>query len=165
VTFVDDYAHLPGEVQPMVETALQGGWQRVVCVFQPHRYTRTAALWRDFADAFVGVDLLLVTNVYPANESPTPGVTGALIVEAVKARHPAMAVEYVDGRAALRRRLMAVLASGDLCLTLGAGDLTTLPDELLSGPWGPGEREPGQGADKHAADRLGPPADEEPGRS
>ena len=148
MTFVDDYAHLPGEVQPMVETAIQGGWQRVVCVFQPHRYTRTAALWRDFADAFVGADLVLVTDVYPANETPAPGVTGALIVDAVKARHPAMSVEYVDSRAALRRRLMGVLAGGDLCLTLGAGDLTTLPDELLSAPWDAREREPGVAADE-----------------
>jgi UDP-N-acetylmuramate--alanine ligase len=165
VTFVDDYAHLPGEVQPMVETALQGGWERVVCVFQPHRYTRTAALWRDFADAFVGADLVLVTDVYPANESPAPGVSGALIVEAVKARHPAMAIEYLESRPALRRRLAEVLASGDLCLTLGAGDLTTLPDELLSGPWGARVAEPGQGVDEPTADAQEPASDEGPGPS
>lgn len=140
VTFVDDYAHLPGEVQPMIETALQGGWQRVVCVFQPHRYTRTAALWREFADAFVGADLLLVTDVYRANESPMPGVDGALIAKAVKERHPTMAVEYEATRPGLRRRLTEVLAPGDLCLTLGAGDLTTLPGELLAGPGGDQEQ-------------------------
>lgn len=148
VTFVDDYAHLPGEVRPMIETALQGGWERVVCVFQPHRYTRTAALWQDFADAFVGADVLFVTDVYPANESPAPGVSGALIADVVHERHPAMVVEYVPGRPALRERLSEVLSSGDLCLTLGAGDLTTLAGELLSGPWGGprgDEAEPGAG--------------------
>jgi UDP-N-acetylmuramate--alanine ligase len=133
VTFVDDYAHLPGEVRPMLETALQGGWQRVVCVFQPHRYSRTAALWRDFADAFVGADQLFVTDVYPANERPQPGVSGALVAQAVRAAHPETPVEYVAARADLRRRVAQALRPGDLCLTLGAGDLTSLPDELLSG--------------------------------
>jgi UDP-N-acetylmuramate--alanine ligase len=158
VAFVDDYAHLPGEVQPMVETALQGGWQRVVCVFQPHRYTRTAALWRDFADAFVGVDRLLVTDVYRANESPVPGVSGALIADAVKGGHPTMHVEYLATRAELRERLALVLAPGDLCLTLGAGDLTTLPDELLSGPWGAPDDEPRRAGEEAPGDRPGPAA-------
>ena len=76
VTFVDDYAHLPSEVDAMIRAAREGGWERVVAVFQPHRYTRTAALWRDFADAFVGADALVLTDVYSAGEQPQPGVSG-----------------------------------------------------------------------------------------
>jgi UDP-N-acetylmuramate--alanine ligase len=131
VTYVDDYAHLPTEVRAMVETARLGGWSRVVCVFQPHRYSRTEALWRDFADAFVGVDELIVTGLYGAGEPAREGISGELVANAVRAAHPEAHVEYVPDRADLVARLRELLRPGDLCLTLGAGDLTTLPSELL----------------------------------
>ena len=131
VSFVDDYAHLPGEVAPTLAAARAGGWRRIVCVFQPHRYSRTATLWRDFADAFIGADILIVTDVYPAGERPRPGVSGQLIVQAVRDAHPEQHVAYVPTRAAVLTELHRTLESGDLCLTLGAGDLTSLPDELL----------------------------------
>lgn len=133
VTFVDDYAHLPGEVTAALAAAADGGWQRIVCVFQPHRYSRTAALWRDFGDAFEAADVVLVTDVYPAGEAPRDGVSGQLVADAVVARHPDAAVSYVPLRSELVARLRQVLRPGDLCLTLGAGDLTTLADELLGG--------------------------------
>jgi UDP-N-acetylmuramate--alanine ligase len=132
VSFVDDYAHLPGEVVPTLAAARAGGWRRIVCVFQPHRYSRTATLWRDFADAFDEVDVLFVTDIYPAGERPRPGVSGELVAQAVRDAHPGRQVVYVPSRAALRRELRRTLAPGDLCLTLGAGDLTSLPDELLA---------------------------------
>ena len=132
MTYVDDYAHLPGEVVAALAAARDGQWDRVVCVFQPHRYSRTAALWRDFASAFVDADLLIVTDVYPAGEVARPGVSGRLIVEAVADRHPDAPVTYVPRRAELVTRLRSQLRPGDLCLTLGAGDLTSLADELLA---------------------------------
>jgi len=132
VTFVDDYAHLPGEVAAAVAAAGDGGWQRIVCVFQPHRYSRTAALWHDFAPSFTGVDELVVTDVYAAGEATRSGVSGQLIVDAVLEHDAGAAVTYVPGRAELVSRLRALLKPGDLCLTLGAGDLTTLPDDLLT---------------------------------
>ena len=131
VTFVDSYDHLPAEVAAALTAARAGGWRRIVCAFQPHRYTRTAALWRDFADAFVDADLLAVTDVYSAGQAPIPGVTGKLIVDAVLDEHPFAEVAWLPGRDSLRSWLLARLRPGDLCLTLGAGDLTTLPDELL----------------------------------
>ena len=131
VTFVDDYAHLPSETAVAVATAVAGGWPRVVVVFQPHRFSRTAALWRDFADAFDGADLLVVTDVYPAGEDPRPGITGKLIVNAVLDRHPTARVAWLPGRRELLAYLRHTLRSGDLCLTLGAGDLTSLPDEII----------------------------------
>ncbi len=131
VSFVDDYAHLPGEVAATLAAARSGGWERIVCVFQPHRYSRTATLWRDFADAFDGADLLIVTDVYPAGERPRPGVSGLLVVQAVRDAHPAQRVVYVPTRAGLVGELRRLLEPGDLCLTLGAGDLTSVPDELL----------------------------------
>ncbi len=133
VTFVDDYAHLPTEVQAALATARGGGWRRVVAVFQPHRYTRTAALATTFAGAFAGADLLVVTDVYSAGEPPVPGVSGKLVADAVAATSD-IPVIYAPSRDELRDIVTAVLSPGDLCLTMGAGDLTTLPDDLLATP-------------------------------
>jgi UDP-N-acetylmuramate--alanine ligase len=129
-TAVDDYAHLPGEVAVIVATARTGGWRRVVAVFQPHRYTRTAALASQFAGAFDGVDLLVVTDIYSAGEPPIPGVTGRLVAEAVAEGPAAPRVQYVPRRSDLADHVAELLEPGDLLLTMGAGDLTTLPDEL-----------------------------------
>jgi UDP-N-acetylmuramate--alanine ligase len=131
VTFVDDYAHLPTEVASALAAAKAGDWRRVVCVFQPHRPSRTAALWRDFAHAFVDADLLIVTDIYLHSESPRPGISGKLIVDAVLGAHPGQRVAYLPARASLVPFLWRELRPGDLCLTLGAGDLTSLPDDLL----------------------------------
>lgn len=132
VAFVDDYAHLPGEVAAALEAAAEGEWSRVVCVFQPHRYSRTATLWADFAHAFQGADLVFVTDVYPAGEAPRPGVSGELVAEAVRRAHPETELVYVPSRLELAERVRESLRPGDLCLTLGAGDLTSLPDEVMS---------------------------------
>jgi len=131
VTFVDDYAHLPSEVAAAIATARAGGWNRVIVVFQPHRYSRTEALWSTFADAFEGADQLFLTDVYSAGEAPRPGVDGHLLVQAVLDAHPATPVIYLPGRAELLGVLRQRVRPGDLVLTLGAGDLTTLPDEWL----------------------------------
>ncbi len=134
VTFVDDYAHLPSEVRAALAAALDGGWQRVVAVFQPHRYTRTAELGDQFGPAFRGADVVVVTDVYGAGEAPWPGVTGEVVAEAVRGALPGVPVHYVAGRSELVRRVGALLEPGDLCCTLGAGDLTSLPDELMAAP-------------------------------
>jgi UDP-N-acetylmuramate--alanine ligase len=134
VTFVDDYAHLPTEVRAALAAAKDGQWQRVVAVFQPHRYSRTAALWADFADAFVDADVLVVTDIYSAGEAPRPGVSGRLIVDAVAGSHPDQDAVYLASHQELVAHLRRILRPGDFCLTLGAGDLTVLPDELLGEP-------------------------------
>jgi UDP-N-acetylmuramate--alanine ligase len=136
VRFVDDYAHLPTEVSSVIEAARATGPRRLVVVFQPHRYSRIAALGTAFADAFTGADVVVVTDIFPAGEAPLPGVTGRVVADAVTRAHPSADVAYVPGRAELRAHVAALLAPGDLCLTLGAGDLTSLPDELQAGePW------------------------------
>ena len=133
ITLVDDYAHLPTEVRAALATARDGGWQRVVCVFQPHRYSRTQALWPDFAHAFDDADILVVTDVYPAGESPRAGVSGKLIVNAVLDAHPTKRVAYFPRRDALVPYLRRTLRPGDVCLILSAGDLTTIVHDLLAG--------------------------------
>jgi len=132
VTFVDDYAHLPSEVKAGLGAARSGGYERVVCVFQPHRYSRIAALAADFASAFVDCDVLFVTDVYSAGEAARPGVTGRLITDAVLAAHPDADVTYTATHQELLAHLRQRLRAGDCCITLEAGDLTGLPDELLS---------------------------------
>jgi UDP-N-acetylmuramate--alanine ligase len=131
VTFVDDYAHLPTEVRAALAAARDGGWRRVVAVFQPHRFSRTAALWQDFADAFTDADVVVITDVYASGEAPRPGVSGKLVVNAVLEARPASRVAYLPARHDLAPYLQRVLRPGDVCLTLGAGDLTSLPEELL----------------------------------
>ncbi len=134
VTFVDDYAHLPAEVRAALATARTGGWARVVAVFQPHRFSRTAALASEFGTAFADADVLVVTDIYSAGERPVPGVSGRLVADAVRDQDPRLPITYVAGWEELRRTVAAELRPGDLCLTLGAGDLTTLPDQLLESP-------------------------------
>ncbi len=133
ITYVDDYAHLPSEVRAALAAARNGGWPRVVAVFQPHRYSRTAELWAEFGRSFGDADEVVITDVYGAGEGPVPGVTGRLVADAVRREQPGTPVHYVAGRSDLRTAVLQVLRPGDLCCTLGAGDLTSLPDELMSG--------------------------------
>jgi len=131
VVFVDDYAHLPTEIAAAISAAEDGDWERVICVFQPHRFSRTAALWQDFAGAFGEADELVVTDIYPAGETPQPGITGRLVVDAVRDHDPEFPVVWMPRLDDAAQWLTQNLQPGDLCLTLGAGDLTGLPDLLI----------------------------------
>ncbi len=130
VTFVDDYAHNPGKVAAVLAAAAGGSWRRVVAVFQPHRYSRTAALWREFGPAFADADVAVLTEVFAAGEAPRPGVTGRLLVASVLEASPYKRVAYLPHRPDVVRYLADELRAGDLCLTLGAGDITSLGDEV-----------------------------------
>ena len=112
VTFVDDYAHLPTEVRAALATARSGGWSRVVAVFQPHRFSRTAALAAEFGTAFGDADVLVVTDVYSAGERPVPGVSGRLVADAVRAQDPRLPVTYAPGWEELRRAVGRTLRAG-----------------------------------------------------
>ena len=132
VVFVDDYAHLPTEIEAAISAGRDGNWRRVVAVFQPHRYSRTQSLWREYADAFVDADVLVLTGIYAAGEAPRDGVTGQLIADAVIDAHPEQEVLYIADRSELAQVLAKELREGDVCLSLGAGDITNLADEVLS---------------------------------
>jgi UDP-N-acetylmuramate--alanine ligase len=135
ITFVDDYAHNPGKVKAVLEAAASGGWGRVVCVFQPHRYTRTAALRREFGSSFDPADIVVVMDVYGAGERPQPGVTGKLVVDAILEHRPWKRVAWLPRREDVVTYLAAELRPDDLCLTVGAGDITSLATELLERRW------------------------------
>jgi UDP-N-acetylmuramate--alanine ligase len=130
VTFVDDYAHLPAEVSATLAAAAAGGFERIVAVFQPHRYTRTEAVAASFAGSFDLADEVVVTDVYAAGEPPIPGVSGQLVADAAASTRPGPLVHYAADRRVLVETVLGILRPGDLCITLGAGDLTELPDLL-----------------------------------
>ena len=89
-------------------------------------------MWRDFADAFVDADTVVLTDVYAAGEPPQPGVSGRLVLQAVLDAHPEQPVVYLPRRADLVAHVPQLARPGDVVLTLGAGDLTTVPDEWLA---------------------------------
>ena len=130
VTIVDDYAHHPTEVSATIRSARAGSWRRIWVVFQPHLYSRTRLLAREFGQAFSGVDELVVTDVYGSREQPEPGVSGRLVADAARARTGAN-VRYVPHKADVVSAITDELQEGDLVLTLGAGDITLLPEELM----------------------------------
>jgi UDP-N-acetylmuramate--alanine ligase len=131
VTVVDDYGHHPAEVKATLRGAREAFGRRVVCLFQPHRYSRTRDLMDEFATAFNDADVLLLTEIYAASEDPIPGVTGQALAEAVRARGH-RDVTFVPERARLAEAARARVRKGDLVLTLGAGDITNAGPELLA---------------------------------
>ena len=133
VRVVDDYAHHPTEVSATLDAAratmVPGG--RVIAVFQPHRYSRTRKLFREFGEAFTSADAVLVTEVYGAGEMPQPGVNGKLIVDAICETRNHPDVYYIPQQDDIPRVLRSVSAGRDLVLTLGAGDVSRAGEELL----------------------------------
>ncbi len=129
VTVVDDYGHHPAEVRATLRGAREAYGRRVVCLFQPHRYTRTRDLLEEFKTSFNDADVLLVADVYAASEEPIPGVTGAALAEGIRAcGHKDVAHVPRAGLAAAAR---ARVREGDVVITLGAGDVTAAGPELL----------------------------------
>jgi UDP-N-acetylmuramate--alanine ligase len=129
VTVVDDYGHHPAEVRATLLGAREAFRRRVVCLFQPHRYTRTRDLLAEFATAFDDADVLLLTDVYAAGEEPIAGADAAALAGAIRACGH-RDVTLVP-RADLARAARARVRPGDIVLTLGAGDVTQVGPELL----------------------------------
>src|SRR4030088_3275319 len=130
ITVVDDYGHHPAEIRATLAGARASfPHRRIVCAFQPHRYTRTRDLFGEFATAFNDADAVLLTDIYAAGEDPIAGVSGARLHDAVKAcgHRDAAFVERPD----LARKLREKARQGALVLTLGAGDITHASEELL----------------------------------
>ncbi len=132
VAIVDDYAHHPSELVATLAAARQAyPGRRLVAVFQPHLYSRTAQHGAAMGQALAAADIVVVTDVYAARESPMAGVTGELVADA--AASGLAPVYYVPRRADLTSRVSSLLEPGDVVLTLGAGDVTRVGPELLQG--------------------------------
>ncbi len=131
VTIVDTYAHHPTEVAADLRALAGNQWNRIWAVFQPHLYSRTEMLAGEFGAALAGADEVVVTDVYGSRETPRPGVSGKLVADAAIARSGAN-VEYVPHRSDVAGYLANHVEAGDLVLTMGAGDITLVPDELAA---------------------------------
>jgi UDP-N-acetylmuramate--alanine ligase len=130
VTVVDDYGHHPAEVKATLLGARDAFHRRVVCLFQPHRYTRTRDLLPEFATAFNDADVLLLTDIYAAGEDPIAGATAAALADAIRAcGHRDVTLV---ARSELARAARSRVRPGDIVLTLGAGDVTQVGPELLA---------------------------------
>jgi len=130
ITTVDDYGHHPAEIEATLEAARRAYDRRLVVAFQPHRYSRTASLRKEFARAFNRADVVLITEIYAAGEEPIPGISGATLAESIRA-HGHHDVTFVPTRAAVTDELEKIVRPGDLVICLGAGDINKSARELL----------------------------------
>jgi UDP-N-acetylmuramate--alanine ligase len=126
ITVVDDYGHHPTEIAATLEAASTLDFKRIVCVFQPHRYTRTQLLKSMFGTAFDYADKLYVMDVFPAGETPIPGISGKTIVSEVLQNGTLKDVTYIASRRELVNTLCDECREGDLVITQGAGDITLM---------------------------------------
>jgi UDP-N-acetylmuramate--alanine ligase len=130
VLVVDDYGHHPVEIRATLKAARTGWEKRIIVVFQPHRYTRTQALFKDFLTAFYDADILILTDIYPAGEDRIEGVEAKGLFEGLR-EYGHKNVTYLADKKEIVKYLLRIIATGDLVITLGAGDIWQVSDELV----------------------------------
>ncbi|MFQ6033298.1 MAG: glutamate ligase domain-containing protein, partial [Candidatus Bipolaricaulia bacterium] len=132
VMIVDDYAHLPEEIEANL-AAIRAGWQpkRLIALFQPHRFTRLQYINGRFARSFALADFVIVTDIYPAGEPPIPGIDAALLVRGL--RRYGKSVQYIPQHEEIVSHLRRELSPGDFLIVLGAGDIWQV-SRLLAAP-------------------------------
>ncbi len=131
ILIVDDYGHHPVEIMATLKAARTGWGKRIVAVFQPHRYTRTQALFKDFLTAFYDADVLILTDIYPAGEDRIEGVESKALLEGLR-EYGHKDVTYLADRGEIVEHLLHILSPGDLVITLGAGDIWQVSEELVN---------------------------------
>ncbi|MSQ46340.1 MAG: UDP-N-acetylmuramate--L-alanine ligase [Ignavibacteria bacterium] len=131
ITLYDDYAHHPTECRATLSGAKDGWKKRVVCVFQPHLFSRTRDFYEEFGKAFLLADVLVVTDVYPARESPIQGVTGELIIMAAK-KFGHKNTHYVSDKNNIPVFLKSITKKDDIVITMGAGDIWKYGESFLN---------------------------------
>ena len=130
VIVVDDYAHHPTEIKASLRAARLGWSKRIIVVFQPHLFSRTRDFYHDFGQSFFDADQLIVTEIYPAREEPIPDVTGRLVSDEAKSlghRH----VHFIPSMDDVMTYLIENISDGDMVITMGAGDIWKVGDNLL----------------------------------
>ena len=135
IVIFDDYAHHPQEIEATLKAAQHYPHKRIVCVFQPHTYTRTKSLLKDFAKALSLADVVIMPDIYPARETDTLGVSSKTVVELINGAEdaqgrPAKAF-YVPTFGEVENFLLGELMPGDMCITMGAGDVYLIGERLL----------------------------------
>ncbi len=131
ITVVDDYGHHPTEIVATLSAAKNSsGGKRIVVVFQPHRYSRTRELMEDFVVAFNNADVLFLLDIYAASEAPIEGITANVLADNIK-RYGHKNVHYIGDIETATEKMIGHLQPGDLVITLGAGSITRLSDEIV----------------------------------
>ena len=130
VSVLDDYGHHPTEIVATLTAMHKRFHARTMVIFQPHRYSRTAALLEEFGAAFAFADDVIVTDIYPAGEAPVDGLDGSTVVDAL-ARHGHPSAAYEPGLDGIAERVRAMTRPGDLVLTLGASDVWKVGEQLI----------------------------------
>ena len=131
IWIVDDYAHHPTEIAATLKAARETNPRRVICVFQPHRYTRTKLLLKEFGTAFKDADLLVLTDIYSAGEEKIAGVDGESILKEVLANSKEKEISYIPERSKIAEYLLDNVVTGDLVITMGAGDIYKTGEEFI----------------------------------
>jgi UDP-N-acetylmuramate--alanine ligase len=129
IMVVDDYGHHPTEIRATLAAARSGWDRRLVVVFQPHRYSRTEALFADFVTAFNQADHLIITDIYAAGEAPREGITAEKLADSVRL-HGHRDVHYLADFDAIDAHLQQVVRDGDIVITLGAGNIWQVGERL-----------------------------------
>lgn len=129
IKVIDDYAHHPTEIRATLEAAKNVRHKRLLVVFQPHRFSRTKFLMDEFAESLSLADCIILTDIYAASEEPIQGVSSEVLCDKIKEKHPPAEVIYVKKEKVIEQ-LLSIVRPGDLVLTLGAGDIGKLSDEL-----------------------------------
>ena len=130
MTVVDDYAHHHTEIRATLAGAKAGWRRRIVCVFQPHLYSRTRDFYEEFGRSFFNADVLVLTDVYPAREEPIQGINGELIANAAK-QFGHKTVHYIPDKKNVPAFLMTIRQPGDMIITMGAGDIWRYGEEFI----------------------------------
>ena len=136
-TLIDDYGHHPTEIFNTLQVARKRTSNRLIVVFQPHRYSRTEKLWDDFVNLFVrsSIDELIFTDIYPASEAPRPGITAENLAQAIQKKNPSFPVHYMPYEKEwthIISHLKKNVNKDDLVLLQGAGKVNTIADMLQS---------------------------------
>ncbi len=129
ITVIDDYAHHPTEILAAIEALRERYSRRLIGIFQPHLYSRTIKLREEFGRAFTGLDLLVLTDIYPAREKPIPGVSGETVMASVRKNR--IPVVYIPKPDEIPVFLENITQEGDVVITIGAGDVWKIGEQFL----------------------------------
>jgi UDP-N-acetylmuramate--alanine ligase len=131
---IDDYAHLPAEIDAVVRAAANHPQRtgKVIAVFQPNRFHRIAQMADEYADCFQAADVIVITDIYASGTTPIDGVTGKLVVDAITSAHPQADVQWAPQRSDVVAAVLRQLSSGDVCISMGCGDIGRLPSEIAA---------------------------------
>ena len=131
IMIVDDYAHHPTEVDATLKAVREGWNRRIIAVFQPHLFSRTRDFYQEFASALTLADCIVLTDIYPAREKPIEGVNGKLIADSVTSLGHGE-IHWIPDKSEIPNRLLEITQSGDMVITMGAGDIWKMGEELIA---------------------------------